>query len=109
MRLIGRLLVFTRIFPRFPKPGDTMRQALFTWIGLQEPADLAVLVRYWSNQVRQEGIEQVFCLCERGDPLLGSLKGFIHIDSARNTRGSHLGSGYPVISRISSYRGLSRP
>lgn len=81
MRWMGRLLVMTGIMPRFIKPGDTMKQIMLTLIGFKDPSDLAILVRYLSNQVLRKGVEQIFCICERGDSVLKSTKGFIHIDT----------------------------
>jgi hypothetical protein len=43
---------------------------------------LAVLIRYLNNQALRKGIQQVFCICERGDALLKSMKGFIRVDTA---------------------------
>jgi hypothetical protein len=81
LQMIGWLLTTTRILPRFPKPGDTMKQMMLTLIGFKEPAHLAVLIRYLNNQARRKGVEQVFCIYERGDMLLKSTKGFIHVDT----------------------------
>jgi RimJ/RimL family protein N-acetyltransferase len=82
LQMIGWLLTTTRMAPRFPKPGDTMRQMMLTLIGFKEPAHLAVLIRYLNNQALRKGIEQVFCICERGDRLLKSMKGFIRVNTA---------------------------
>lgn len=82
LQMIGWLLTTTGILPRFPKPGKTMRQMMLTPIGFKEPAHLAVLIRYLNNQAFRKGIEQVFCICERGDMLLKSMKGFIRVNTA---------------------------
>ena len=82
LRMTGWLLTTTRILPRFPKPGDTMRQMMLTLIGFKEPAPLAMLIKYLNNQALRRGIEQVFCVCERGDRLLKSMKGFIRVNTA---------------------------
>jgi RimJ/RimL family protein N-acetyltransferase len=82
LRMIGWLLATTRLLPRFPKPGDTMKQMMLTLIGFKEPAHLAVLIRYLNNQALRKGVEQVFCIYERGDMLLKSMKGFIRVNTA---------------------------
>ena len=81
LQMIGWLLVTTRIFPRFLKPGDSMKQMMLTLIGFKESADLAVLIRYLNNHALRKGIEQIFCVCELGDVLLKSMKGFIRVDT----------------------------
>ncbi len=82
LQMTGWLLTATRILPRFPKPGDTMKQMMLTLIGFKESRHLAVLIRYLNNQALRKGIQQVFCICERGDALVESMKGFIHVDTA---------------------------
>lgn len=84
MRILGRLLVLARILPGFPSPGDTLRQMMLTMIGYKSPAHLAPLVKYVNNLALREGIEQVFCICERGDKILESMKGFTRVDTAVN-------------------------
>jgi len=37
-----------------------------------------------NNLALGEGIEQVFCICERGDKILESMKGFTRVDTAVN-------------------------
>ena len=84
MRMIGMLLDFLRNFrpmPRGIKEGDTLKQMILTPIAFKDPGPLAVLIRYLNNQALQEGIEQLFCVCERHHALLSSLKGFIHVDT----------------------------
>jgi RimJ/RimL family protein N-acetyltransferase len=82
LQMIGWLLATPRILHRFPKPGATMKQMMLTLIGFKEPAHLAVLIRYLNNQALPKGVEQVFCICERGDLLLKSMKGFIRVNTA---------------------------
>jgi hypothetical protein len=82
LQMIGWLLVTTRVLPQFPKPGDTMKQMMLTLIGFREPEALAALVRYLNNQALRRGIEQIFCICDRGDVLLKSLRGFVRVDTA---------------------------
>jgi N-acetylglutamate synthase-like GNAT family acetyltransferase len=84
MRLLGKLLVLTRRLPRFPGPGDTLRQMMLTMIGYASPAHLAPLVRYANNLALAEGVEQLFCICERDDRLLESMRGFIRVDTGVN-------------------------
>ena len=45
------------------------------------PQDLNALLKFINNEARTKCIEQLFCVCERGDPLLQGLKGFVHVDS----------------------------
>jgi RimJ/RimL family protein N-acetyltransferase len=82
LQMIGWFLATARIVPRFPKPGDTMKQMMLTLIGFKEPAHLAVLIRCLNNQALQKGVGQIFCICERGDKLLKSMKGFIRVNTA---------------------------
>jgi GNAT superfamily N-acetyltransferase len=82
LKMIGWLLTTTRISPRFPKRGDTMKQMMLTLVGFKEPAQLAVLIRHLNNQALRNGMEQIFCVCERGDVLLKSMKGFIRVKNA---------------------------
>ena len=82
LQMIGWLLTTTHILPQFPKPGDTMKQMMLTLIGFKEPTHLAVLIRYLNNQALRKGVQQVFCICEQGDALLKSMKGFIRVDTA---------------------------
>lgn len=84
MRLLGRVLVLARILPRFPGPGDTLRQMMLTMISSKSSAHLVPLVRYVNNLALREGIEQVFCICERDDKILESMKGFTRVDTGVN-------------------------
>jgi N-acetylglutamate synthase-like GNAT family acetyltransferase len=81
MRILGRLLVLARILPRFPAPGDTLNQMMLTMIGYRSPDYLKSLVRYVNNLARREGIEQVFCICDKGDRILKAMKGFTRVDT----------------------------
>lgn len=85
MRMIGMLLDFLRNFrpmPRRIKEGDTLKQMILTPIAFKDPGHLAVLIRYLNNQALQEGIEQIFCVCERDHVLLSAMKGFVRINTA---------------------------
>lgn len=85
MRMIGLLLDLLRNFrpvPRKIEEGDTLKQVILTPIAFKTPGHLAVLIRYLNNQALQEGIEQIFCICERDHVLLRAMKGFVHIDTA---------------------------
>jgi GNAT superfamily N-acetyltransferase len=87
MRMIGSLLAIARIFrplPGFLKPGDTLKQMMLTPIGFKDPTHFALLLRYVNNLGLQRGIQQMFCVCDRGHALLKSMKGFIRIDTAMN-------------------------
>ena len=84
MRMIGFLLDIVRNFrpmPWDPKRGDVLKQLMLTPIAFKDPTHLSVLLRYINNQALSNGIEQIFCVCERGSPLLHSMKGFIRIDT----------------------------
>ena len=82
LKMTGWVLAATRILPRFPKPGQSMKQMMLTLIGFKEPEHLAVLLRHMNNQAVQNGIEQIFCVCEQDDVLLKSMKGFIRVNTA---------------------------
>lgn len=82
LRMIGWMLTTTRILPRFPRPGDTMKQMMLVFIGFKEPTCLSALIRHLNNNALRNGMEQIFCICERGDGLLKSVKGFISVDTA---------------------------
>jgi N-acetylglutamate synthase-like GNAT family acetyltransferase len=93
MQILLRLLFLTRMLPRFPHPGDTLRQMMLTMIGYRSPADLAPLVKHANNLAWKDDVEQVFCICERKDGLLQSLKGFTRIDTGVNLYVKPLRSG----------------
>jgi GNAT superfamily N-acetyltransferase len=82
LKMTGWILTTTRILPRFPKPGDIMKQMMLIFVGFKEPVCLSALIRHLNNHVLRNGTEQLFCICERGDMLLKSLKGFIRVDTA---------------------------
>jgi hypothetical protein len=82
LRMIGWILTTTRILARFPKPGDTMKQMMLIFVGFKDLTSLSALIRHLNNNALREGMEQIFCICERGDVLLKSIKGFIRVDSA---------------------------
>jgi hypothetical protein len=42
------------------------------------------LVRYVNNLALAEGIEHIFCICERDDKILKSMKGFTRVDTGVN-------------------------
>jgi GNAT superfamily N-acetyltransferase len=82
LRMIGWILTTTRILARFPKPGDTMKQMMLIFVGFKDLTSLSALIRHLNNNALREGMEQIFCICERGDVLRKSIKGFIRVDSA---------------------------
>jgi len=47
--------------------------------------------KHLNNRALQSGIEQIFCICERGNEMLKSLKGFIRIDTSINLYVNNLG------------------
>ena len=66
------------------KPGDRLKQMLLTRIAFKEPQHLDVLLRYVNNLALRGGVGQIFCICEPDHVLLGSMKGFMRIDTAVN-------------------------
>jgi len=85
MRAAGAVIGAMRLFgpaPSPPQPGDVLRQASLTHMGYRDTKDLAVLLRHLNNHVYAMGIGQIFYACEKGSPLLGVTRGFVHIDSA---------------------------
>lgn len=84
MWILLRLLYFARLLPKFPRSGDTLRQMMLTMIGYHSPENLSLLVKYANNIALSEGVEQVFCICERGDRLLKSLRGLTRVDTGVN-------------------------
>jgi GNAT superfamily N-acetyltransferase len=84
MRIIGCALGIAGIFrpvPRSLKPGQTLKQMVLTPIGFRDPKHFGSLVRHVNNKALDMGIEQIFCICQQGHPLLNALKGFIRIDT----------------------------
>jgi len=82
LKMIGWLLTTTRILARFPKPGDTMKQMMLIFVGFKDLTSLSALIRHLNNNALRKGMEQIFCICERGGVLLKSIKGFIRVDTA---------------------------
>ena len=85
MRAMSHVLDIVRVFrpvPRGPKPGDILKQIVLTPIGFDEREHLIVLLKHVNNWAFLNGIQQMFCLCERTHPLMSSLKGLIHINTA---------------------------
>lgn len=83
-KIIGRLLVITRVLPQGLKPGDQLNQIMLTLIGYKEPSNLAILIRYINNYAFKKDIKQIFCICERNHTMMDSLKGFIRISTNIN-------------------------
>ena len=54
---------------------------MLTMIGYRSPNCLVRLVKYVNNLAFGEGIEQVFCICEKSDRILQAMKGFPRIDT----------------------------
>jgi GNAT superfamily N-acetyltransferase len=84
MWFLGKLLVLARIMPKFPKPGDTLKQMMLTTIGYASSDHLRPLFKHVNNLALAAGIEQVFCVCERDDKILESVRGFTRIDTRVN-------------------------
>lgn len=78
--LINAARIF-RPFPRPPRPGSVLKQIVLTPIGFKDIRYIPALLRYVNNRANAEGIEYIFFICERGHPLLSTLKGFVHIDT----------------------------
>jgi hypothetical protein len=54
---------------------------MLTPIGFKKPTYLTVLVRYLNNQALLNGIQQIFCICEKDNVLLSSMKGFTRVNT----------------------------
>ena len=54
---------------------------MLTMIGYRSPDRLVHLVKHVNNLAFGEGIEQVFCICEKSDRILQAMKGFRRIDT----------------------------
>lgn len=83
LRMTGMLadvIGYFRPVPRLPKAGTTLRQWCLTPIAFSAPEHLRPLFRYLNNRALEVGIEQIFCLCERGHPLLTGMKGLFRRD-----------------------------
>lgn len=104
VRFIGLLVGAAGLFkpmPRPIKPGSLLKQIVLTPIGFKDPAHLSALLRHVNNQALQMGIEQIFCICERGHVMLKSMNGFIRINTTNNLylkkiRGSGISPDKPV-------------
>jgi len=84
MRILLGLLFLMGILPKFPRPGDTLRQMMLTMIGYHSPTDLSPLVKHVNNLARQQDVEQIFCICESNDGILKSMKSFTRINTMVN-------------------------
>lgn len=83
LRMTGILvdvIGYFRAVPRLPKAGTTLRQWCLAPIAFSVPEHLRPLFRYLNNRALEMGIEQIFCLCERGHPLLTGMKGLFRRD-----------------------------
>jgi N-acetylglutamate synthase-like GNAT family acetyltransferase len=67
--------------PSIPRPGSRLKQTALTQIGFKDISALSTLLRHANNRAYQAGIQQIFCISSRKAPMLGALKGFIHIDT----------------------------
>lgn len=102
IRLMGLMLDALRLFrplPQGPRPGDILKQMVLAPIGYQDVKYMAMLFRHINNEALSRGIQQIFFLCEQGQPLLSSLKGFIHIDTALYLFTKPLRAGLAISSR----------
>jgi len=84
MKVIISILNLLRVIiplPAPPKRGSLLKQIVLTPIGFKDIRALTALLKYINNMAYSEGIQQIFFVCERGHPMLGSLNGFIHIDT----------------------------
>jgi N-acetylglutamate synthase-like GNAT family acetyltransferase len=85
MRLFKVFVDLARLFrpmPSMPRAGELLKQIMLTPIGFKHPKYLVPLLRHINNLARQRGIGLIYCVCEQGHPLLSSLQGFTHIDTA---------------------------
>lgn len=87
IRLIGALVSAAGIFMTMPNaftPGDILKQVVLTPIGFKDPAHFSALLRHVNNQALKMGIEQIFCICERGHEMLKNMRGFIRVNTKYN-------------------------
>jgi N-acetylglutamate synthase-like GNAT family acetyltransferase len=81
LKLIGWLLVVSRVLPTFPRAGDALHRMMLTIIGFREPHNLSPLFHHVNNLALDRGIEQIFFTCERGHDLLQSTRGFTKVNT----------------------------
>jgi hypothetical protein len=82
LKITGLMLTTTKILSQFPKPGVTMKQMMLILMCYKDPLYLAALIKTINNHAHQNGVEQIFCVCEPGDVLLKSMKGFLRVNTA---------------------------
>jgi GNAT superfamily N-acetyltransferase len=85
LKIVGLMTTLLRriwSMPRIPKAGTIMKQWCLTPIAYRAPEHLIPLIRYINNLAMNRGIEQIYFISERNDPLLRSLKGLFHRDVA---------------------------
>ena len=82
MKVFADLIRLIRPMPRVPQTGEMLKQIMLTPIGFKHPKYLTPLLKHVNNLARQIGIGYIYCVCEQGHPLLSSLRGFAHIDTA---------------------------
>ncbi len=85
LKIIGLMTTLLRpiwSMPRIPKAGTIMKQWCLTPIAYRAPEHLIPLIRYINNLAMNRGIEQIYFISERNDPLLRCLKGLFHRDVA---------------------------
>jgi len=80
MKLVLDVVRHFRPMPRVPKPGDILKQWVLTPIAFTDPGHLAVLLRYVNNCALLNNTEQLLCICEEGQEMLSSTKGFFYTD-----------------------------
>ena len=109
MRATGFILDVLRLFrplPRGLRPSDTLKQVALIPIGYKDPEHLAALLRHVNNQAFLRGIEQIFLICDREHPLLGSLRDFVHIDSTVYLYTKPLQPGVSIADKLVFISGL---
>jgi GNAT superfamily N-acetyltransferase len=87
IRLVGflaGLAGFLRPMPKPIKPGTVLKQIVLTPIGFKKSAHFAALLRHVNNKALKMGIEQIFCICEKDNAIIKSMKGFIRVSSTYN-------------------------
>lgn len=81
-KLFADLAHLFRPMPGVPGTGELLKQIMLTPIAFKHPEYLAVLLRHINNLALHKSIGYIYCVCERGHPLLSAMRGFARIDTA---------------------------
>ena len=89
-KLFADLVCLLWPMPNMPRAGELLRQIMLTPIGYKHPKYLALILRHINNLAWERGIGYIYCVCPQGHPLLSSIRGFTHIDTAIHVYIKHL-------------------